>query len=669
MSNIQKYTSIPRDNLAAEFLLDGNANDTSGNGNDGTATDVTWEQAIRGYVSKMATGNQSTTSIDIPNNLGIFSSDFAISFMHIPWSTTTGEYYVDMWGEAEVAFRINRSTNGTIEFEMSDGTVTRVSATISLDTPQFVIGQWDSSATQMELFVDNVSQGAASVWTPSSSANDSRLMSDDAGASNTSWSLGIVRFYSSLLNETERSAEFQEQLRLLWNADSHPALFENLVGYWDFRGDASDVSGKGNDGTVNGATLTTDHLWNADSAYSFDGNDDYIKTGSLGNFGSWAELASYLFWFKHTTTNANKVIAWVQYSSNAIPFELKINHDTTGNFRIYIRDEDNNVLDVKTWDISANDWNWHSFAVVVDSANNNIDMYKDWNSVSLSFDTTENPDNFSDFTYDFMIGDRNVEGSPSWNYYPGDVSEFMIFDTNLSPDKISAIHELTKDRYIYPFAKYSLPNLEEWKVLEISRAQSGGIYYDQSGNGNNGTPTNVTDKRVNQSNVMEFNGTDSLITFSSSDFSGSSMEWGFSILSWIKPQDWTNRQWLIGKMSQANNSVYWINLNFNTSWYISVYIEDWTSWISEITPFVTWEWIRIILTWEPNWQWKVYKNWVEVYSKSSGSSLSSSSWNFVIWGEEDGRYYDWFASDSEVYHRVLSPVEALQDYYSSFIPN
>ena len=50
-----------------------------------------------------------------------------------------------------------------------------------------------------------------------------------------------------------------------------------LVGYWPFNGNANDESVNTNDGTVNGATLTTDRFGNASSAYDFDGVDDYIS--------------------------------------------------------------------------------------------------------------------------------------------------------------------------------------------------------------------------------------------------------------------------------------------------------------------------------------------------------------------------------------------------------
>ena len=42
-----------------------------------------------------------------------------------------------------------------------------------------------------------------------------------------------------------------------------------LVAWWPFNGNANDESGNGNNGTVNGATLTPDRLGNANSAYYF----------------------------------------------------------------------------------------------------------------------------------------------------------------------------------------------------------------------------------------------------------------------------------------------------------------------------------------------------------------------------------------------------------------
>lgn len=55
-----------------------------------------------------------------------------------------------------------------------------------------------------------------------------------------------------------------------------------LVGYWPFSGNANDISGKGNNGIVHGAILTTDRFGNANSAYHFNGSNNYIACGFNG---------------------------------------------------------------------------------------------------------------------------------------------------------------------------------------------------------------------------------------------------------------------------------------------------------------------------------------------------------------------------------------------------
>ena len=77
-----------------------------------------------------------------------------------------------------------------------------------------------------------------------------------------------------------------------------------LVGWWPFNGNANDESGNGNNGTVNGATLTTDRFGVANKAYSFDGND-WITiantiSGQINNsvtISSWINVNS---WFSNT---------------------------------------------------------------------------------------------------------------------------------------------------------------------------------------------------------------------------------------------------------------------------------------------------------------------------------------------------------------------------------
>ena len=84
------------------------------------------------------------------------------------------------------------------------------------------------------------------------------------------------------------------------HAQNLPAYLpsDGLVGWWPFNGNANDESGNGNNGTVNGATLTSDINNISNQAYSFDGVNDFISIGNLtvinGNnsrsFVAWVKI-------------------------------------------------------------------------------------------------------------------------------------------------------------------------------------------------------------------------------------------------------------------------------------------------------------------------------------------------------------------------------------------
>jgi hypothetical protein len=86
---------------------------------------------------------------------------------------------------------------------------------------------------------------------------------------------------------------------------------EGLTGYWLFNGDAIDSSGNGFNGTVNGATLTTDRFGNSNSAYNFSGPSQYISTPHPGITGVNDRTIS--LWFKQTSSN-NGIDQWPLFS-------------------------------------------------------------------------------------------------------------------------------------------------------------------------------------------------------------------------------------------------------------------------------------------------------------------------------------------------------------------
>lgn len=90
-------------------------------------------------------------------------------------------------------------------------------------------------------------------------------------------------------------------LIVLLTAGASPAgLNDGLVAYYPFNGNANDESGNGNNGTVNGAMLVNDRLGNANSAYSFDGVDDYIDCGN-NTILDITDSITVSAWIKHDT--------------------------------------------------------------------------------------------------------------------------------------------------------------------------------------------------------------------------------------------------------------------------------------------------------------------------------------------------------------------------------
>lgn len=69
-----------------------------------------------------------------------------------------------------------------------------------------------------------------------------------------------------------------------------------LVAYYPFNGNANDVAGNNFNGSVTGAVLATDKNGQANSAYSFDGVDDYISIAHNSQFNFENQDFTISFW-------------------------------------------------------------------------------------------------------------------------------------------------------------------------------------------------------------------------------------------------------------------------------------------------------------------------------------------------------------------------------------
>ena len=116
-------------------------------------------------------------------------------------------------------------------------------------------------------------------------------------------------------------------------------LRNGLVGYWPFCGSANDESGNGNNGTVNGAVLTTDRFGNPNGAYAF--NNSYLVIPNTPAFNAYNFTVS--FWIKSTSTSRQFPISRLNYADasgenyvfgindlapNGVEFAVKYNNPT-----------------------------------------------------------------------------------------------------------------------------------------------------------------------------------------------------------------------------------------------------------------------------------------------------------------------------------------------------
>ena len=151
-----------------------------------------------------------------------------------------------------------------------------------------------------------------------------------------------------------------------------------LVGYWPFNGNANDESGNGNNGTVNGATLTSDRNGNTGKAYSFDGLNDYISATPILPTGSAPRTVSC--WFKTIAgsiptsqyPNVQTMTGWGSCFPGTVIFPQ---HVVAPSGKAYFETgSSGNQLFSQN---AVNDGIWHQIVTTYDGNNSRVKMYID----------------------------------------------------------------------------------------------------------------------------------------------------------------------------------------------------------------------------------------------------------------------------------------------------
>ncbi len=210
-------------------------------------------------------------------------------------------------------------------------------------------------------------------------------------------------------------------------------LQQGLVAYYPFNGNANDESGNGNNGTVNGATLTSDRFGNFSSAYDFNGASGYIEvpnSSSLSNINEltvsvWFRVESYYY-----VTNFFQTFPILSKSNQSFHW---------GNFDLNLWQAGNEIqthlLSKETGctaDIVENSWNHLICSINSDST------YFYLNGDLLSSVASGNFTQFSENNMPMFIG-RNIQGGAN-EIANGQIDDILIFNRFLNGSEIQQLY-------------------------------------------------------------------------------------------------------------------------------------------------------------------------------------------------------------------------------------
>ena len=207
-----------------------------------------------------------------------------------------------------------------------------------------------------------------------------------------------------------------------------------LVGWWPFNGNANDESGNGNNGTVNGATLTTDRNGVANKAYSFDGVNDFIQCIQSGFSGN--QSMSVSFWIK-SGNGSGHVFSFGSNGTSGNDFRILINsYGSCGNsvaFDIY----NSGTAFTTTFNNS-----WDNYIVTFNSSLGNsvssCSIYK--NGIILSNNCFNVSNVLPNFLNNFPITFGRYHGTIPSDFLLGQLDDIAFWTRVLTNQEITALY-------------------------------------------------------------------------------------------------------------------------------------------------------------------------------------------------------------------------------------
>jgi hypothetical protein len=299
---------VPADGLVGWWPFNGNANDESGNGNNGVVNGATLTEDRFGNAQSAYAFDGVDDWVDVCG-LSMYS-EFSLSLWFRANDLTLIHPTLAYFGIE--GFGFDYTTSVDVAVDNVNFSPSRLRANLNYD-----FGSAGTSVLNQEWNLANIQLKDSQLYfylngdlKEQISSSKSKLKIDSTVCSRLGCgqnsSAMVLNFFSGLLDDIaiyNRALTPSEITQLYTGAEEPvatctplaPNLQNGLVGYWPFCGDAKDESGNGNNGVVNGATLTEDRFGNAGSAYSFDGELDFIASNTIDSSSEisislWANL-------------------------------------------------------------------------------------------------------------------------------------------------------------------------------------------------------------------------------------------------------------------------------------------------------------------------------------------------------------------------------------------
>ena len=210
-----------------------------------------------------------------------------------------------------------------------------------------------------------------------------------------------------------------------------------LVGYWQLNGNANDSSGQGNNGTIVGATATTDRFGTANMAMSFNGSNNYIAVASPSGLPTGTSPRTLALWFKksNNTVWSKEVVGYGTNGSHNrfaifLPDATKIGAETINNSH-YI-----------SWTANT-DWN-HIVLVLPVGGTKASDVKVYLNGIEGTYVVSDNA-TLTTTSSPFWIGALPTIAT-GYNF-DGSIDEVKIFNRALSAAEILSMYNHEKGKF------------------------------------------------------------------------------------------------------------------------------------------------------------------------------------------------------------------------------